>query len=154
MRIEGADTFVRPIYAGNAIATVKSTDAIKVFTVRTASFNPAKADGSGAATEDAGVSSSSDGKSEWVSESLTKSERPELGSAKRIVSGGRGVKTKENFDSVLTPLADALDAAIGASRAAVDSGYASNSLQVYASSRFSGTRLISMQWANRQGRCP
>jgi electron transfer flavoprotein alpha subunit len=130
MRIDAPDTFVRPIYAGNAIATVKSHDAIKVFTVRTASFNPVQASGPGAAVEEASVSSASAAGTEWLSESLTKSERPELGSAKRIVSGGRGVKNKENFDSIMTPLADALGAAIGASRAAVDSGFADNSLRV------------------------
>jgi electron transfer flavoprotein alpha subunit len=130
MRVESPDTFVRPIYAGNAIATVKSSDPIKVFTVRTASFNPAAAGESSASVEDASVSSSSSANTEWVSESLTKSERPELGTAKRIVSGGRGMKNKENFDSVLTPLADALGAAIGASRAAVDSAFADNSLQI------------------------
>jgi len=129
MRVESPDTFVRPIYAGNAIATVKSNDDVKIFTVRTASFKPVSAEG-GSATVEQGDGSEGEALTEWISESLTKSERPDLGSAARVVSGGRGVKTKENFDSIITPLADALGAAIGASRAAVDSGYADNSLQV------------------------
>jgi len=133
MSIESPDTFVRPIYAGNAIATVKSSDPIKVFTVRTASFEAVQPSSSSEASisspENLSTESSSN-VSEWISESLTESSRPELGSASRVVSGGRGIKNKENFDTVLTPLADALGAAIGASRAAVDSGYADNSLQV------------------------
>ncbi|GAA95741.1 uncharacterized protein L969DRAFT_85444 [Mixia osmundae IAM 14324] len=130
MQVESEDTFVRPIYAGNAIATVKSSDKIKVFTIRTSSFDPAKESGEGASIEKGESGQVGKAIAEWVSESLTKSERPDLGSAARVVSGGRGVKNKENFDSVIIPLADALGAAVGASRAAVDSGYADNSLQV------------------------
>ncbi|SCZ88411.1 BZ3500_MvSof-1268-A1-R1_Chr10-2g02949 [Microbotryum saponariae] len=118
MAIESPDTFVRPIYAGNAIATVKSSDDIKIFTVRSASWDAALS-GEGATEVDA-----------KAAEELTKSERPDLGSAQAVVSGGRGVKSKENFDSIIFPLADALGAAVGASRAAVDSGYADNSQQV------------------------
>ncbi|KAL7005407.1 Electron transfer flavoprotein alpha-subunit [Cystobasidiomycetes sp. EMM_F5] len=128
-KVVSGDTFERPIYAGNAVATVKSHDAIKIFTVRTAAFDPAKETDSDANVED-GTASPGEAPSEWVSEELTVSSRPDLGSAGRVVSGGRGLKNKENFDQVMTPLADALGAAIGASRAAVDSGYADNSLQV------------------------
>lgn len=123
------DTFERPIYAGNAIATVRSKDAIKIFTVRTAAFDAAAEGGSGASVED-GKGKEGELQSEWISEELTVSSRPDLGSASRVVSGGRGLKNKENFDKIMEPLADALGAAIGASRAAVDSGYADNSLQV------------------------
>ena len=131
--IEGEDTFVRPIYAGNAILTVKSEDSIKMFTVRGTSFAAPELDE--AAEAKAEIVQGSDPNSptlgtEFVSEDLTTSERPDLGSASRVVSGGRGLKSKEQFDKVLTPLADALGAAIGASRAAVDSGFADNSLQV------------------------
>ncbi|KAK9896467.1 electron transfer flavoprotein alpha-subunit, mitochondrial precursor [Cystobasidium minutum MCA 4210] len=128
-KVISSDTFERPIYAGNAIATVKSSDKIKIFTVRTSAFDAA-AEGDGVASVENGSAAEGPAQAEWISEELTVSERPDLGSASRVVSGGRGVKNKENFDSVLTPLADALGAAIGASRAAVDSGYADNSLQV------------------------
>ncbi|KDE06870.1 electron transfer flavoprotein alpha subunit [Microbotryum lychnidis-dioicae p1A1 Lamole] len=130
MAIESPDTFVRPIYAGNAIATVKSSDSIKIFTVRSASWDAAVS-GEGATEVDAKAAEEV-GKEQaaWVSEELTKSERPDLGSAQAVVSGGRGVKSKESFDSIIFPLADALGAAVGASRAAVDSGYADNSQQV------------------------
>lgn len=147
MSIESDDTFVRPIYAGNAIATVRSKDAIKILTIRVSAFAPPEAGSSAADVEEGASGTEGKGalvrlafganldrsrtvQSEWLSESLTKSERPDLGAASRVVSGGRGVKNKDNFDSVITPLADALGAAIGASRAAVDSGYADNSLQV------------------------
>ncbi|KAI8460460.1 electron transfer flavoprotein alpha subunit, partial [Phakopsora pachyrhizi] len=134
MKIIDHQTFVRPIYAGNAIATLKSNDPIRVLTIRTASFEPVKNDSGSdkAEVEEIDSSSGSIGElaSSWVSENLTKSERPELGSANRIVSGGRGLKNKENFDKIILPLADKLNSAIGASRAAVDSGYADNSLQV------------------------
>lgn len=127
--IQSEDTFVRPIYAGNAIATVQSSDPIKLFTIRGTAFAPAAESG-----KEAPVSAAEDPNAEqtiqWVSENLTKSERPDLGSAGKVVSGGRGLKDKENFDKIMTPLADALGAAIGASRAAVDSGFADNSLQV------------------------
>ena len=128
-KVESEDTFVRPIYAGNAILTVKSADKIKLVTVRGTAF-PAVEISDGSATVVEGADPKIESKTEWVSESLVKSERPDLGSADRVVSGGRGLKSKEEFDRLIPPLADALGAAIGASRAAVDSGYADNSLQV------------------------
>lgn len=127
--IEGENTFVRPIYAGNAIATVESGDAIKIITIRGTAFPAVEPTNGSAAVED-GVDSGSNSSTEWVSEELTRSDRPELATAGRVVSGGRGLKSKEEFDKVMLPLADALGAAVGASRAAVDSGYADNSLQV------------------------
>lgn len=130
--IQDDKTFVRPIYAGNAIATVESSDPVKVITVRGTAF-PAPAAGSGgsaaAAVED-GVDPKVEPQAEWVSEDLARSDRPDLASAKRVVSGGRGLKSKDDFDRIMMPLADALGAAVGASRAAVDNGYADNSLQV------------------------
>lgn len=136
MKIIDPSTFVRPIYAGNAILTLKSENPIQVMTIRSASFEPIKLDESSSGSNleveklDKLDHPSPPQTSKWEAEVLTKSERPELGSAKRIVSGGRGVKNKENFDKILTPLADKLNSAIGASRAAVDSGFADNSLQV------------------------
>ncbi|PQE14165.1 electron transfer flavo alpha subunit protein [Rutstroemia sp. NJR-2017a BVV2] len=127
--IENENTFVRPIYAGNAIATVESSDDIKVFTIRGTAFAAAAAEGGSATIED-GVDPKVESPTEWVSEDLAKSDRPDLATAGRVVSGGRGLKSKEEFDKVMLPLADALGAAVGASRAAVDSGYADNSLQV------------------------
>lgn len=121
--------FVRPIYAGNAILTVQSTDNIKVITVRGTAFQGTETEGGSAEIVD-GVDSNIASQTEWVSEELAKSERPDLGTATRVVSGGRGLKSKEEFDRVMLPLADSLGAAIGASRAAVDSGFADNSLQV------------------------
>lgn len=127
--VESADTFKRPIYAGNAIATVKSEEAIKVITVRTTGFDAAAATVGSAAVEavadakDAGISS-------FVGEELAKSDRPELTSAKIVVSGGRGVGSGENYHKVLDPLADKLGAAQGASRAAVDAGFVPNDMQV------------------------
>jgi electron transfer flavoprotein alpha subunit len=127
--IESADTFVRPIYAGNALATVKSKDAIKVITVRTTAFDAvAPTGGSGpiesiTPPEDSGLSA-------FVSREVSKSERPELTAAKIIVSGGRGMGSGENFTKVLEPLADKLGAAMGASRAAVDAGFVPNDWQV------------------------
>jgi electron transfer flavoprotein alpha subunit len=121
--------FVRPIYAGNAILTVQSTDNIKVITVRGTAFQGVETEGGSAAIED-GVDSNVPATTEWVSEELAKSERPDLATATRVVSGGRGLKSKEEFDRIMLPLADSLGAAIGASRAAVDSGFADNSLQV------------------------
>jgi electron transfer flavoprotein alpha subunit len=120
---------VRPIYAGNAILTVQSSDPIKLITVRQTSFPPAEA-GSNTATVEEGIDPKADTPTEWVSENLAKSDRPELATASKVVSGGRGLKSKEEFDKLIPPLADALGAAIGASRAAVDSGFADNSLQV------------------------
>jgi len=127
--IENDKTFVRPIYAGNAIATVESSDPIKIITIRGTSF-PAAAIGDGAAAMEDGVDPKAESSTDWVSEDLAKSDRPDLATAGRVVSGGRGLKSKEEFDKIMLPLADALGAAVGASRAAVDSGYADNSLQV------------------------
>ncbi|KAL4992759.1 ribosomal protein L1p/L10e family-domain-containing protein [Aspergillus falconensis] len=127
--IESEDTFVRPIYAGNAILTVQSTDPIKVITVRGTAFQDAEATGGNASITD-GTDPNTPAQTEWVSEELSKSERPDLATAARVVSGGRGLKSKEEFDRIMIPLADSLGAAIGASRAAVDSGFADNSLQV------------------------
>ncbi|KAL0471886.1 hypothetical protein QR685DRAFT_561576 [Neurospora intermedia] len=127
--VESENTFVRPIYAGNAIATVESTDPIKIITVRGTAFAPA-AVGSGSAAVEDGVDPKAESTTEWVSEDLAKSDRPDLSTAEKVVSGGRGLKSKEEFDKIMLPLADSLGAAIGASRAAVDSGYADNSLQV------------------------
>ncbi|GAA5848225.1 hypothetical protein JCM3766R1_006771 [Sporobolomyces carnicolor] len=130
MSIEAEDTFTRPIYAGNAISTVKSKDDIKVFTVRASTWEAAKEGAEEAKLDTQEATDVGKKQAEWISEELTKSERPDLGAASRIVSGGRGTKSKEQFDSTIIPLADSLGAAIGASRAAVDSGYADNSLQV------------------------
>ena len=129
MSVESADTFKRPIYAGNAIATVQSGDSIKIITVRTTAFDGAAAEGGSATVESATVVADS-GKSSFVAREVAKSERPELTAAKIIVSGGRGLGSSENFKSVLEPLADKLGAAMGASRAAVDAGYAPNDWQV------------------------
>ncbi|ABM32747.1 FAD-binding protein [Paracidovorax citrulli] len=128
-RVEGPDTFERPIYAGNAIATVQSSDSVKVITVRTTGFDAAVATGGSAAVEKADAAADS-GKSQFVGREVTKSDRPELTAAKIIVSGGRALGSAEKFNEVMTPLADKLGAAIGASRAAVDAGYAPNDLQV------------------------
>ena len=126
--IESADTFVRPIYAGNALATVKSADPVKVITVRTTAFEAA-GEGGAAAVEQ--VAAAGDlGLSKLVGRELTKSARPELGAAKIIVSGGRGMGSGENYQKVLEPLADKIGAALGASRAAVDAGYVPNDYQV------------------------
>jgi electron transfer flavoprotein alpha subunit len=129
MSVESEDTFTRPIYAGNAIATVKSKDAKKVITVRGTAFEKAARDGGSGAIEkvDAGAHG---GKAEFVSAEMSKSERPELTSAKIIVSGGRAFGSSDQFHSLLDPLADKLGAAVGASRAAVDAGYAPNDYQV------------------------
>jgi electron transfer flavoprotein alpha subunit len=126
-KVESADTFERPIYAGNAIATVQSTDSIKVITVRTTGFDAAATGGSAAVESVAAVADS--GKSAFVSREVAKSDRPELTAAKVIVSGGRGLGSADAF-KVLEPLADKLGAAMGASRAAVDAGYVPNDWQV------------------------
>lgn len=128
-KVVSADTFERPIYAGNAIATVQATDATKVITVRTTGFDPAAATGGGAAVESA-TAAADDGKSQFVGSEIAKSDRPELTAAKIIVSGGRALGSAEKFNEVMTPLADKLGAALGASRAAVDAGYAPNDWQV------------------------
>ncbi|EPZ16225.1 electron transfer flavoprotein subunit beta [Thauera terpenica 58Eu] len=126
--VEAADTFVRPIYAGNAMATVKSADAVKAITVRTTAFEAA-AEGGSAAVENLAAGADL-GLSKLVGRELTKSERPELGAAKIIVSGGRGLGSGENYHALLEPLADKLGAALGASRAAVDAGFVPNDYQV------------------------
>ena len=126
---ESADTFERPIYAGNAIATVQSLDAIKVITVRTTGFDPAAATG-GTAAVDTLTAVADSGKSSFVGSEIAKNDRPELTAAKIIVSGGRALGSSDKFTEVLTPLADKLGAALGASRAAVDAGYAPNDWQV------------------------
>ena len=126
--IESADTFIRPIYAGNALATVKSADAVKVITVRSTAFEAANS-GSSAPVE-AIAATADTGQSQLTHRELTKSERPELGAAKIIVSGGRGLGSGENYHKLLEPLADKLGAALGASRAAVDAGFVPNDYQV------------------------
>ena len=127
--VESADTFVRPIYAGNALATVKSKDPIKLITVRTTAFDAVAPSGGNAAVETVQAPADS-GLSSFVSREVAKSERPELTAAKIIVSGGRGMGSGENFTKVLEPLADKLGAAMGASRAAVDAGFVPNDWQV------------------------
>lgn len=126
--VESADTFVRPIYAGNAIATVQSKDDVKVITVRATGFDKAAADGGSASVSDVSFTPSTD-LSSFVGQELTESERPELASAGIVISGGRGVGSAENFD-MIEDLADTLGAAVGASRAAVDAGYVPNDYQV------------------------
>jgi len=127
--VESPDTFVRPIYAGNALATVKSKDPIKVITVRTTAFDAVAATGGNAAIEPVQAAPDS-GLSSFIGREVSKSERPELTAAKIIVSGGRGMGSGENFTKVLEPLADKLGAAMGASRAAVDAGFVPNDWQV------------------------
>lgn len=127
-KVIDADTFERPVYAGNAIATVKSSDAKKVITVRATAFDPVAAKGGSAATE-AGLAPGDSGLSSFVGAELSESERPELTSASIVVSGGRGVGSAENF-AIIEKLADKLGAAVGASRAAVDAGYVPNDYQV------------------------
>ena len=128
-KVVSADTFERPIYAGNAIATVQSADAVKVVTVRTTGFDAAAAGGGAAAVESVAAAADS-GLSSYVGSEIAKNNRPELTAAKIIVSGGRAMGSPEKFNEVLTPLADKLGAALGASRAAVDAGYAPNDWQV------------------------
>jgi electron transfer flavoprotein alpha subunit len=129
MKIISADTFERPIYAGNAVATVQSTDPIKVITVRTTGFDPAAAEGGSGAIEKIEAVADS-GSSAFVGAEIVKLDRPELTAARIIVSGGRALGSSDKFNAVLTPLADKLGAALGASRAAVDAGYAPNDWQV------------------------
>jgi len=128
-KVDSPDTFERPIYAGNAIAIVKSADKVKVITVRGTGFDAAAAEG-GSAAVDSLPAVANAGMSQFVSREVTKSDRPELTAAKIIVSGGRGVGSGENYTKVLTPLADKLGAALGASRAAVDAGFVPNDYQV------------------------
>ena len=125
--VEGPRTFVRPIYAGNALETVETSDAKLVATVRPTAFKPAETSGSAAIETVSGAGSA---KSQFVSEEMVKSDRPELGAAKIVVSGGRALGSAEEFTAVMDPLADKLGAAVGASRAAVDAGYAPNDYQV------------------------
>ena len=126
--VESPDTFKRPIYAGNAIATVQSADSVKVLTVRGTAFDPVPAEGGTASVEPVGVTDEV-GVSEWVKEDVVELERPELTAASIIISGGRGMQNGENF-SLLESVADKLGAAIGASRAAVDAGFVPNDMQV------------------------
>jgi len=128
IEVVDAETFVRPIYAGNALATVKSSDAIKVVTVRGTNFEPVAAEGGSADIEDAGAAGDA-GLSSFVGQSLSKSDRPELTSARIVISGGRGMQNGENF-KMLEEVADKLNAAVGASRAAVDAGFVPNEYQV------------------------
>ena len=128
-KVLAADTFERPIYAGNAMATVQSLDSVKVLTVRTTGFDPAAATGGAAAVETLSAVAASD-KSSFLGSEIAKNDRPELTSAKIIVAGGRALGSAEKFNDVLLPLADKLGAALGASRAAVDAGYAPNDWQV------------------------
>ena len=128
-QVVSADTFERPIYAGNAIATVQSADRIKVVTVRATGFDPVAAEG-GLAPVDVVATVADDGRSSFVGSEIARNDRPELTAAKIIVSGGRALGSVEKFNEVLTPLADKLGAALGASRAAVDAGYAPNDWQV------------------------
>jgi len=128
-KVVSADTFQRPIYAGNAIATVQSSDKVKVLTVRGTAFDPAATTGGSAAVESVAAVADS-GSSSFVGREVTKSARPELTAAKIIVSGGRALGSAEKFNEVMSPLADKLNAGLGASRAAVDAGYAPNDLQV------------------------
>jgi len=129
LSVESADTFTRPTYAGNAIATVQSSDAKKVITVRATAFEKAAREG-GSGTVEAVSGGGDAGLSSFVGAEISKSERPELTSAKVIVSGGRALQNSENFHSIIEPLADKLGAAVGASRAAVDAGYVPNDYQV------------------------
>jgi len=128
-KVISADTFERPIYAGNAVATVQSADAVKVITVRTTGFDAAAAEGGSAAVE-AVAPAPAAGASRFVGAEIARSDRPELTAARIIVSGGRALGSSEKFNEMLTPLADKLGAALGASRAAVDAGYAPNDWQV------------------------
>ena len=128
-KVISADTFERPIYAGNAIATVQATDATKVITVRTTGFDAAAATGCAASVETAAPTSDT-GKSAFAGREVSKSDRPELATAKAIVSGGRGLGSSEQYHAIIEPLADKLGAALGASRAAVDAGYVPNDYQV------------------------
>lgn len=127
--VKGADTFIRTIYAGNALQTIKALDKIKVITVRGTSFEAATVGSGSAAAEALNTSVAKPDNVEFISQELTKSERPELTSASRVISGGRGMKSGDNF-KMLYDLADKLNAAVGASRAAVDAGFVPNDLQV------------------------
>jgi len=129
IEIKSEDTFVRTIYAGNAITTIKSNDPVKVATIRGTAFAPAAVGAGSAASEDVSAATADGDNSKWLSAELSQSDRPELASAGIVISGGRGLKNGENFD-LLYSLADKMNAAVGASRAAVDAGYVPNDLQV------------------------
>lgn len=129
MSVESPDTFTRPIYAGNAIATVQSSDDVKVMTVRSTTFPAANVGSGSVSSENADMKESASSISEYVKSEMSKSDRPELGSANVVVSGGRALKSAENFN-ILYELADKLKAGVGASRAAVDAGYVPNDMQV------------------------
>ncbi|MGH8821007.1 MAG: electron transfer flavoprotein subunit alpha/FixB family protein [Rhodoferax sp.] len=139
-KVDSSDTFERPIYAGNAIAIVQSLDATKVITVRTTGFDPAASTGGSAAVESVTAVADS-GKSSFVGSEIAKNDRPELTAAKIIVSGGRALGSAEKFTEVITPLADKLGAAMGASRAAVDAGYAPNDWQVWQTGKIVAPQL-------------
>lgn len=128
--VEGDDTFIRPMYAGNAMATVKSNDGVKVLTFRPTAFEAAAEGSAKAPVESMAVGSYDSVGIDWISDSEQASDKPQLNSAKRVVSGGRGLKNGENFGTILEPLCDKLNAAMGASRAAVDAGFVPNELQV------------------------
>lgn len=130
IKVNGENEFVRPVYAGNALETVKTSQALKIITARASAFAPIAESGSEAPLEEVAEPSFSGAKAEFVSEELVKSERPELASASKVVSGGRGLKSKENFEKIILPFADKIGAAVGASRAAVDEGYCANTMQV------------------------
>ncbi|WBW73229.1 electron transfer flavoprotein alpha subunit EtfA [Schizosaccharomyces osmophilus] len=130
IRVVDEKTFVRPTYAGNVNVHVKTEEPVKLVTVRASAFDPTPAIDNGSASVTAGVDPQPAALQSWVSENIIKSERPDLGSAERVVAGGRPLKDKATFEKTLTPLADKLGAAIGATRVAVDSGYADNSLQI------------------------
>ncbi|PWN29486.1 electron transfer flavo protein, alpha subunit [Jaminaea rosea] len=128
--VESEDTFQRPIYAGNAIATVKSSDKIKIITVRGTAFDKAAEEGGSASIEEVSDAEAADAPTTFVEEKINQSSRPDLATAPRVVSGGRALKSADGFKKYIEPLADQLNAAVGASRAAVDAGYADNALQV------------------------
>ncbi|KAK6200531.1 electron transfer flavoprotein alpha-subunit [Scheffersomyces amazonensis] len=130
IKVESENTFVRPIYAGNALSTVKSSDKFILTSIRASAFPPQQITSSSAPIEEFSESITTNGRTEFVSENLITSERPELGAATKVVAGGRGLKNKETFDKLLEPLATKLNAAVGASRAAVDNGFCDNSLQI------------------------
>lgn len=130
IKVESENTFVRPIYAGNAFATVKSNDSKILVSVRASAFAPSTLGEERSNVIEEVASTESNNRTEFVSENLLSSERPDLGSATKVISGGRGLKNKETFESLIEPLAAKLNAAVGASRAAVDSGFCDNSLQV------------------------
>lgn len=130
IKVNSPDTFVRPIYAGNALATVKTSDKTIVLSVRASAFPPAAVSGLECSIEEVVGTTKSGNRTEFVSEQLITSERPDLGAASKIIAGGRGLKNAETFNGLIEPLAEKLNAAVGASRAAVDAGYCDNSLQV------------------------